>query len=61
MVRTTLHGTPAATTPAGTSWVTTLPAPITDPAPMVTPAHTVAFAPIQTFSSMVIGAEVPIP
>ena len=57
----TLQGTPAAMTPAGMSWVTTLPAPMTEPAPMVTPPQTVAFAPIQTFSSSVMGAEVPTP
>jgi len=61
MGRITRQGTPAAITPAGISWVTTLPAPITEPAPMVTPPQTVAFAPIHTFSSSVIGAEVPIP
>ena len=31
------------------------------PAPMVTPPQTVEFAPIQTFSSSVMGAEVPMP
>ena len=61
MGRITLQGTPTAMTPAGMSWVTTLPAPITEPAPMVTPPQTVEFAPIQTFSSSVIGAEVPMP
>lgn len=34
---------------------------ITYPAPMVTPPQMVEFAPIQTFSSSVMGAEVPMP
>ena len=42
MGRSTRHGTPAAMTPAGMSRVTTLPAPMTDPAPIVTPPQTVA-------------------
>ncbi len=41
--------------------VTTLPAPMTDPAPIVTPPQTVAFAPIQTSRPSVMGAEVPMP
>ena len=55
------QGTPAATTPAGMSWVTTLPAPMTEPLPMVTPPQTTALAPIQTFSSSVMGADVLMP
>ena len=56
--RSTRHGTPAATTPAGMSRVTTLPAPMTDPLPIVTPPHTTAFAPIHTSSSSVMGFDV---
>ena len=41
--------------------MTTLPAPMTDPAPIVTPPQTVAFAPIQTSRPSVMGAEVPMP
>ena len=55
----TRQGFPAAITPAGISRVTTLPAPMMLPAPMVTPPQIVAFAPIQTSSSSVMGAEVP--
>ena len=52
-----MQGTPAAMTPAGMSWMTTLPAPITEPAPMVTPPQTVEFAPsVETISS-IISAE----
>lgn len=60
-LRITLQGTPAATTPVGISCVTTLPAPITESAPIVTPPQIVEFAPIQTLSSSVMGAEVPMP
>lgn len=38
-------GTPAATTLSGRSSVTTLPAAITQPLPMVTPCNTDTFAP----------------
>ncbi len=41
-------GLPTTTAPAGTSLVTTLPAPTTAPSPMVTPGRTVQLAPIQT-------------
>jgi hypothetical protein len=40
--RITRHGLPAANTPAGTSRVTTLPAPITARAPMLTPGRMIA-------------------
>ena len=46
--RITRHGLPAANTPAGTSRVTTLPAPITARAPMVTPGRMIAPPPTQT-------------
>ena len=55
------QGIPAATTPAGMSCSTTLPAPMTEPFPIVTPPQTTALAPIQTSSSIVIGFEVPMP
>lgn len=55
------QGTPAATTPAGMSRVTTLPAPMTEPFPMVTPPQTTALAPIHTSSSRVMGLEVLMP
>ncbi len=54
--RSTRQGLPAAITPAGTSFVTTLPAPITEPAPTVTPGHRIAPPPIQTSSPIVTGA-----
>ena len=46
--RWTVQGLPKASTPAGMSFVTTLPAPITLPSPMVTPPQMVTFAAIQT-------------
>ncbi|KAI8949565.1 hypothetical protein F4801DRAFT_394951 [Xylaria longipes] len=52
----TLAGFPAATMKGGMSLVTTLPAPIVQPRPMVTPARTVTFPPNQQSSPMVIGA-----
>ena len=50
-----IYGTPAANTPSGISLVTTLPAPITQPFPIVTPPHTVTFPANQQLSPMVIG------
>jgi hypothetical protein len=47
-------GLPTATTLAGTSFVTTAPAPITLLSPMVTPASTMAPPPSQTLSPMTI-------
>ncbi len=47
--RKTLHGVPTAITFSGISPVTTLPAPITLPFPICTPARIVEFAPIHTF------------
>ena len=46
---------PATMVSGGTSLVTTVPAPMTDRAPMVTPPSIVAWVPIQTPSSIVIG------
>ena len=44
----TLHGLPAAITPAGIDFVTTLPAPITVLSPIVTFGHIIAPPPIHT-------------
>ena len=57
----TLQGTPPAIAPFGISLFTTLPAAITLPCPIVTPAQIVEFAPIHTSSSIVIGLDVPTP
>ena len=46
----TLAGTPATIAHAGTSRVTTAPAPITARSPIVTPALTTALAPMKTWS-----------
>ena len=46
--RMTRHGFPAANTPDGMFFVTTLPAPMTVPSPMVTPGRTTVCPPIQT-------------
>jgi len=48
MLLMTLQGLPAAITPSGISFVTILPAQITEPAPMVTPPQITALAPIRT-------------
>ena len=53
--RITRHGLPAATTPAGMSFVTTLPAPMTVPSPIVTPGQMIAPPPIQTSGPIVTG------
>ena len=55
--RTMRQGFPKAITPAGMSCVTTLPAPITDPLPILTPCITTVLPPIQTSSPIVIGRE----
>jgi len=49
-------GFPATTWKAGTSFVTTLPAPTVTPRPIVTPGSTMALPPNQQSSPMVIGA-----
>ena len=54
--RTTRQGLPTATTPAGMSRVTTLPAPITVPSPMATPCVTTVWPPIQTSLPIVTGS-----
>ena len=46
--RSTRHGAPTAITFGGTSFVTTLPAPITELSPIVIPPRTTAPVPIQT-------------
>ncbi len=51
----TLAGTPATKLFAGTSFVTTAPAPITEFSPTVTPPSIVAAVAIQTFLSITIG------
>ncbi|KAH8706178.1 hypothetical protein BGZ61DRAFT_350933, partial [Ilyonectria robusta] len=51
----TFAGTPTATENSGTSLVTTLPAPIVHPLPIVTPGITVVFPPIQQSSPIVMG------
>src|SRR5690606_34926619 len=53
--RMTRHGFPAANAPAGTSRVTTLPAPMTLLDPMVTPGRTFAPPPIHTSEPIVTG------
>ena len=52
---TTLHGFPAATTISGMSRFTTLPAPITEPFPIVTPGNMQECPPIHTSSHIVTG------
>lgn len=51
----TLHGTPAAKLSGGMFLVTTLPAPITQLSPMVTPGQTVTEAPNQQLLPMCTG------
>ena len=53
--RITFAGTPAANALAGTSLVTTAPAAMIAPSPMVTPLRIIAFVPIQMWSPMTIG------
>ena len=53
--RITRQGTPAAKELAGMSRVTTLPAPMTQLSPMVTPLHTTTLAPNQMLLPMVTG------
>ena len=60
-VRTMRAGTPAARVFGGTSRVTTAPAAMTAPLPIVTPGSTVAFPPIQTSSPIVMGCAMPTP
>ena len=55
MSRRIRQGFPAATTPEGISWVTTLPEPMTTLLPMVTPGLMTVFPPIQTEEPMVTG------
>ena len=55
MGRTTRQGLPKASTPAGTSLVTMLPAPMTAFSPMVTPGRMTLPAPTHTPAPMVTG------
>ena len=50
-----LAGFPTTVEPAATSFVTTLPAPMTAASPIVTPGRTMAWPPIQTFAPIVIA------
>lgn len=61
MSRTTRHGLPSATTPAGMERVTMLPAPITLFSPIDTPGMTMVWPPSQQSSPMVIGDASTIP
>ena len=56
MIFFTLAGTPAAIALSGRSSVTTLPAAMTHPLPMVTPCSTETFAPNQQLSPTLIGS-----
>ena len=53
--RMTRQGLPAAKTPSGMSRVTTLPAPMTDREPIVTPGQRIAPPPTQTSEPILIG------
>lgn len=55
ILRITRQGTPAAKLSDGMSRVTTLPAPMTQLSPIVTPGQTVTFAPNQQLSPMMTG------
>src|SRR5687768_7447904 len=55
MPRMTRHGLPAANVASGTSRVTTLPAPITARAPMLTPGRMIAPPPTQTSAPISTG------
>jgi hypothetical protein len=56
-----LAGTPPTRLPRSTSLVTTEPAAIVEPAPMLMPSKTVTLAPIQQSDSMVIGRANDVP
>src|SRR5205807_7379960 len=53
--RMTRHGFPAANTPSGMSFVTTLPAPITDLEPTFTPGQMIAPPPTHTSEPLPMG------
>lgn len=55
ILRTTRHGFPKANEPSGISFVTTLPAPIMQLSPIVTPGKIQTCAPIHTLLPIVIG------
>ena len=61
MGRSTRQGLPAATQLAGISLVTTLPAPMTQLSPMVTPGSTVQPPPNQTLLPTVMGRANSVP
>lgn len=54
--RITRHGLPAASELSGISFVTTLPAPITEPLPIDTPGSIITPPPIQQPLPIVIGS-----
>ncbi|KAI0971069.1 hypothetical protein F4678DRAFT_91493 [Xylaria arbuscula] len=58
---TTRAGDPIATEKSGMSFVTTLPAPMVQPLPMVTPGMMVVLPPIQQSSPMTTGLAYSIP
>lgn len=53
-----LAGFPPTIEYLGTSFVTTLPAAITEPSPIVQPGHIMTFAHIQTFLSIFTGFNI---
>ena len=55
MGRMTLHGQPAAKDMGGMSRVTTAPAPMTQPSPIVTPGQMTTFAPNQQSFPILTG------
>ena len=55
ILRITLHGLPTANELGGIDLLTTLPAPITEFLPIVTPGKIITPPPIQTLSSIVTG------
>ena len=57
-MRMTRAGTPPATAPAGTSRVTTAPAPMTQPSPRVTPAVITVLVPIQQSGPMTTSRSI---
>ncbi len=58
IIRITFVGFPTTTALSGTSWSTTLPAPIIALLPMVTPPRIQTLPPIQTLFLMVIGRAI---
>ena len=58
ILRMTLHGLPAATVLAGMSLTTTLPAPMTQLSPMVTPGQTTTPVPNHTLLPTEMGLKI---